>query len=142
MHQLITVFRSTFYSPSSDEDQIGLSSQAIPKDLGTIRIELHHIKSIGGSGKPPVRKLGVVSTMSEKSKSIGFHTVSYVHPVMTSNTLIEVIFSFLSFSRLRPPEINTDSCNVTNVTYVDHSKPWFTVKFFYRPLGLSLSVIA
>lgn len=97
----------------AEEDQVGLSSQAIPKNLGTIKIELYHIKNINGPGQPAVYKLGAVSTMSEKSKSIGFHTVS-----------------------LRPPEIATNLCSTTNVTYVDPLKPWFTIKFFYRPLDV------
>lgn len=70
------IFATLFPLLTTDDEQMGLSS--VPQNLGMIRLMLYHVYKYG---KPKLSDrnifdLKAVSSMSEKSKSIGFHSVS------------------------------------------------------------------
>lgn len=81
----------------------------IPENLGTIRIELFRVKNVrrvrrqprrsgkGSSSKHRERgtNLSGVPTMSEKSKTVGFHTISWAKLRLLSNcVIIHSVFFF------------------------------------------------
>lgn len=100
----------------ADDEQMSLSS--VPENLGMIRLMLYPVLKFKRRGRrePNIFDFKDVSTMSEKTKSVGFHSIS-----------------------LQPPEIKNERPRYHQhyKTYrVNPAKPWYTIKFIYRSLAI------
>lgn len=96
----------------TDDERMGVSS--VPENLGMIRLMLYPVYKFESLGlqEPNIFDMKAVSTISEKTKAVGFHSVS-----------------------LRPPEKSTQlSNNKFNTWRTNPTKPWYTIRFVYRPL--------
>ncbi|GJJ11919.1 hypothetical protein Clacol_006157 [Clathrus columnatus] len=89
-----------------------------PRNLGSIRMEVFRVVNIRScytrSARRQTATLDTPTTLSEKSKAVGCHTVSLVKPEAVAK---------------KPERGRYYSCKL-----VDSNIPWYTIKFIYRPL--------
>ncbi|GJJ11918.1 hypothetical protein Clacol_006156 [Clathrus columnatus] len=88
----------------------------IPQNLGTIRAEIFRVVNLryAHSGPPETATLNTPTLLSEKSKTVGCHTVSLLEPEAVTEK----------------PQFQYVSCK-----FFDSKIPWYTIKFLYRPLA-------